>query len=363
MTRLSTTDLEFDVHSTRRAVEQTLEAFLADKERGPNGAMLATPLKVLRHFLNGGGKRVRPLYCCLGWRLVDNAPFTHEVLRAAAGLELFHTFALLHDDLIDSSDSRHDRPTAHHVFRQHGPHGRHQWFGESAAILLGDLCEVWSAELLGALDATAGPRVARTTLDQMRGELVIGQYLDLCASGGELGSVEDALQVIHYKTTKYTVERPLQIGAALAGADQAVLDACAAYALPLGEAFQMYDDLEDVVVDSAKPGVTGNDLREGKHTVVLALALQKATAAQAGRLRELIGNPSLDEDQLAEARALIASTGAPDEVRRLVVERRHQALDILATAPFHPAAKRALARLTDVAVPGVATWQLPEQRP
>ncbi|KUM99428.1 hypothetical protein AQI95_39215 [Streptomyces yokosukanensis] len=356
MTAPTTASWQFDVLEARGAVEAALFDFLADKARGPDGPFIETLLDVLQDFLDGRGKRVRPLYCCLGWCSVGNAPLSDEAMRAAAGLELFHTFALVHDDLIDRSDSRHNRPTAHHAFAARRSDIRAAWFGESAAVLLGDLCEAWSAELLGNLGDGPGQAVARQVVDCMRGELVIGQYLDLLASDDGCGSVEDALRVIHYKTTKYTVERPLQIGAALAGGGQDVLDACAAYARPLGEAFQMYDDLEDVVVDGAKPGTDGSDLREGKRTVVLALAMQYARPEQAERLRRLVGDPDLGPEGLAEVRDLIAATGAPGMVRQMVVERRLEALAVLDRAPFHPAAKDGLRYLTDLAVPGVEAW-------
>jgi geranylgeranyl diphosphate synthase, type I len=338
----------------RRAVEYTLEQFLADKARGPDGRYLTTPLNVLRHFLDGGGKRLRPLYCCLGWHAVSGQSLPEQVLRAAGGLELFHTYALLHDDVIDRSDTRHDRPTAHRVFSSISPTRRTDWFGQSAAILLGDLCEAWSAELLGGSEP--GRETVRQIVDRMRGELALGQYLDLCATGEKPSTVEHALTVIGYKATKYTIERPLQIGAALAVADQAVLDACAAYARPLGEAFQLFDDLQDVVADSANPTVAGNDLREGKYTVVLALAFQRATHSQAGRLRRLVGSETLDHDGLAEAQALIAATGTPDVARSMIAERRARALAILDGAPFRGQAVQALRELTDLALPGVAGW-------
>ncbi|MFG3722491.1 polyprenyl synthetase family protein [Streptomyces massasporeus] len=347
---------QLDMTALRLTVEETLFAFLQQKACGADGPLMTGMFDVLRDFLGGGGKRVRPLYCCLGWSSVENAAMDSSALRAAAGLELFHTFALVHDDLIDGSELRHDRPTAHRAFAALGPEERAAWFGESAAVLLGDLCEVWSAELLGGVADGAEQAVVRGIVDRMRGELVLGQYLDLLASGDDCGSVESALRVIHYKTTKYTVERPMQIGAALAGAGPEHLAACAAYARPLGEAFQMYDDLEDVVVDGAGSGTDGRDLREGKHTVVLALAMRHARPAAAERLRTLVGDPSLSEERLAEARALIAATGAPGMVRRMVLERREEALTILDRAPFHPVAKEALRLLTDLAVPGVGQW-------
>ncbi|AKT37833.1 polyprenyl synthetase family protein [Chondromyces crocatus] len=344
---------ELDLRALRTAVERTLARFLEDKARGPLGPHIAKLIPVLHHFLDGGGKRVRPLYCCLGWHTLDDAPPTDDVLRAAAGIELFHTFALIQDDVMDRADTRHGRPTAHRLLAAQGPRSRAPWFGESVAILLGDLCEAWSAELLGGL----GHPIARRPVDLMRSETIVGQYLDLCASGRDPGSVNSAFTVIHYKTTKYTVERPLQIGAALAGAEPALMDTYAAYAQPLGEAFQVYNDLEDVLPDSTKPDTGGSDLREGKHTVVLALALRSANVAQAELLDHLVGDPHLDAIELAQVRALIAATGAVDQAKRLVLERRRQALRVLEAAPFRPAAKRALDRLTAIAMPRAARWE------
>jgi geranylgeranyl diphosphate synthase type I len=342
-----------DLRGVRRAVDAVLERFLDAKERGPYGAHLTDPLEILRDFLGAGGKRVRPLYLCTGWYAVRGAPLTAGVLKAAAGVELFHTFALLHDDVIDRSEVRHHRPTAQLQFGAIGSRRREPWFGESAAVLLGDLCEAWSAELLG--DASAiGP--ARVALDAMRSELVVGQYLDLCASGEGFGSVAKAMQVIHFKTTKYTVERPMQLGAALAGADSAALEACSAYARPLGEAFQLLDDLEDVLELADGGTESGTDVREGKHTVVLALAAARCDRASAARLRRLVGDRGLDAEQLAEARAIIAATGAIRDVKEMILDRRRQAMNILDHAPFHSDAKSILARLTDLAVPQVASW-------
>ncbi|MFJ1767944.1 polyprenyl synthetase family protein [Amycolatopsis sp. NPDC088138] len=348
-----TTHPRIDLRAVRGDVEHRLRSFLDEKERSEDGGVLEVPLKVLRDFLDGGGKRVRPLFCCMGWLAVSDGPLEPAVLRVAAGLELLHTAVLIHDDLVDVSDTRHDRPTVHRDFAAHSPVPREDWFGQGSAVLLGDLCEAWSAELLGRL-AGPQPDTVREALDRMRSEVNVGQLLDLRSCGGDPGSVEDAFRLIHYKTTKYTVERPLQIGAALAGGDRAVLETCSAYARPLGEAFQMYDDLEDV--DGEVAG--GDDLRDGKHTVVLALALQHAGERDAGRLRELVGDGSLDEDGIKEARDLIAGSGAPALVRRMVCDRRQQALDVLDTAPFQPDAKKALRGLTDLAIPGVSTWEI-----
>ncbi|QCX82739.1 Octaprenyl-diphosphate synthase (plasmid) [Streptomyces sp. YIM 121038] len=348
----STGDARTDLHAIRREVEAFLRTFLEHKERAGDGQLLGIPLQVLGNFLDGGGKRLRPLLCCLGWLAVATGPLERSVLRAAAGLELFHAYVLIHDDLIDGSDTRHGRPTVHRDFGARSSVPRVDWFGQGSAILLGDLCEAWSAELLGAPEGAA-PDTVRGVIDRMRSEVVLGQLLDLNSCGEDFGSVEGALRTIHYKTTKYTVERPLQIGAALAGAGGAVLEACRAFAHPLGEAFQMYDDLEDV--DGGK--ASGADLRDGKHTVVLALALRHAGERNACRLRNLVADGGLDEDGVREARELITDSGAPAIVRAMVGARRRQALDVLDTAPFQPDAKDALRTLTDLAIPGASAWE------
>ncbi|TWP48501.1 polyprenyl synthetase family protein [Lentzea tibetensis] len=277
-------------------------------------------------------------FCWAGWHTVrhDASP---RLLDVAVGLELFHAYVLIHDDVIDRSHTRRGRPTLHRVVDS-----LDEWSAVSAAILLGDMCEAWSAELLGGAGTTAAERVRR-----MREDVLIGQLLDL------LGT-EQPFQVIHYKTTQYTVHRPLRIGAAMAGASRDVQDACTAYAEPLGEAFQLLDDLEDVVPDGARPLAPIGDLREGKATVVLELAFELATASQREQLVHLVGDRDLDDAGVRMAQLLIAETGAVDEVRRMIVTRRRRALDALDDAPFHPAGADALRALTDLALPGVREW-------
>ncbi|MEV0642675.1 polyprenyl synthetase family protein [Streptomyces sp. NPDC050619] len=346
---------EIDFPALRGRVDETLELLLDAKAKAHHGAHLGESLGALRGFLAGGGKRVRPLFCCVGWHAAGGGAESRVLLRVAAGLELFHAFALLHDDVIDGSETRRGAPTVHRILAACAAGPRSDWYGRSAAVLLGDLCEVWADELFGGL--AVSPRVL---LDRMREEMLVGQLLDL-GSGPGPGTVRQALQVIRYKTTQYTVKRPLQIGAALAGADGPVMDALAAYAEPLGEAFQLLDDLEDVCEEEGCPGLGGEDLREGKQTVVLALAVERASAAQAGRLRELVGAADLDDAGVSEARALIEATGAPDAVRRMITERRQQALSVADRGPFPRAAKSGLMIMADLALPGVAQWDVREE--
>ncbi|MCF6525844.1 polyprenyl synthetase family protein [Streptomyces sp. JJ36] len=379
------------------AVDEVLARFFAakaetgrDPARLPEGAAgLGDLIALLRDFTRGG-KRLRPLLCCCGWHAAgggDPAP----VLPAAASLELFHTFALIHDDVMDRSETRRGRPTVHRTLAARArrlPHLDAERFGNSAAVLLGDLAMVWSDELLhsGGLPAER-LAAARTVLDAMRSEVMYGQYLDLlggslsAAGGGQgaaagggregardgeegardgeegardgeevaAGGLEAALTVVRYKTAKYTAERPLQLGAALAGGDRAVLAACSAYGVPLGEAFQLRDDLLGVF---GEPGVTGksrlDDLRDGKHTALLALALRRADPLQARALRALVGDPELSEEDAALVRGILRRTGAADTVERMIADRRARALRALDDAPFPPSARALLRRFATV---------------
>ncbi|MEU9158490.1 polyprenyl synthetase family protein [Streptomyces sp. NPDC048417] len=313
---------------------------------------------LLRTFL-AGGKRIRPLLCVIGWHAAASQANTAQITRLAASLELFHAFALIHDDVMDASDTRRGRPTIHKALTSDYHRTRTgcedhiaQRFGTGGAILLGDLALTWSDELL---HATTLPEPQRSTVlrivDSMRTEVMIGQYLDLRATGNEHTTVDDTLTVIRYKTAKYTVERPLQLGAALAGANPQLLEACSAFGIPLGEAFQLRDDLLGVFGDPTQTGKSClDDLREGKSTTLLALALATADPAQAARLHTLVGDPHLQQEDAEEIRHILTATGARATVEQMIAHRHRQALDALDTAPFTPAATHALTHLAGQAV-------------
>ncbi len=221
--------------------------------------------------LLAGGKRLRPAFCYWGWRGAGGpAESDDAALRAAASLEFLQACALIHDDVMDGSDTRRGLPSAHRRFA--GVHRGAEWlgspesFGVGAAILLGDLCLVWADEVLLSTDfPVQSLRRAKTVYDDMRTELMAGQYLDLLEQARGGGSVERALTVVRFKSAKYTIERPLHLGAVLAGADAALIAAYSAYGLPLGEAFQLRDDILGVFGDPNETGKpAGDDLREGK---------------------------------------------------------------------------------------------------
>ncbi|WP_244410026.1 polyprenyl synthetase family protein [Streptomyces albofaciens] len=353
MNAASTVAQRLDLAVVRSQVGAVLDEFLTAKARTAAAHHLPGEVTQLLHdFLRAGGKRLRPLLCVTGWHAAaGRRPTPSAVLRTAAALEMFHAFALIHDDIMDSSATRRGRPTVHRALaRRHAPGRTPQAAdrtGTGAGILIGDVALAWSDELLHTAGLTAGQLTAALPLiDAMRTEVMYGQYLDLTATGRPTDDMALALAIVRYKTAKYTVERPLHIGASLAGAGTVLRDRLSEFALPLGEAFQLRDDLLGVFGD---PAVTGkpsvDDLREGKHTALLALALRRAAPAHRHTLRSLIGNPCLTAEDAGRIRHLIACSGAPDEIERMIGERCAQAGRALDRAALSPTAHQALREL------------------
>jgi geranylgeranyl diphosphate synthase type I len=302
-----------------------------------------------RQFLSGG-KRFRAQFCYWGWRCTTAPGSDPEdaglnvTIGVASALELFHAAALVHDDIIDSSDTRRGAPSAHAKFamlhRESGFKGSDSQFGESAAILLGDLLQSWSDELLdeslAALPERDRATATRARFNRMRTEVAAGQYLDILEENAwntrsEADLLSSAQQVIVYKSAKYSIEAPLLIGASLGGASDGQLETLREFGLPLGIAYQLRDDLLGVFGDSAVTGKpSGDDLREGKRTVLVALALQQLPSSAKNTIDELLGDPGLGEDQIEMLQRTIRASGAVDQVERLIarnVDRANAALD------------------------------------
>ncbi|CAM5521254.1 polyprenyl synthetase family protein [Streptomyces aurantiogriseus] len=343
------TDAAPALRDVRQAVDAALAETLAAKRRSAAPA-LRELIDTLHGFLFAGGKRIRPVMCLCGWYAADGRGDPEPVVRAAASLELFHTFALIHDDVMDNSDLRRGRSTVHRsladLHRSRGGTGDADQFGRNAAVLLGDLALTLSDELLHTSLTPDQLRAGLPVIDTMRTEVVFGQYLDLLGIGRPIGDLAHALELIRFKTAKYTVERPLHLGGALAGCSPAVADACTAYALPLGEAFQLRDDLLGAFGDptaTGKPAV--DDFREGKCTVLMALAVARADQGQLRLLRSLVGRPDLTEEQADAVRAVLEATGARHAVERMIARRCRRALAALDRASFPRAATAVLRQL------------------
>jgi geranylgeranyl diphosphate synthase, type I len=337
----------------RGVVEATLSDFLAREAASLESAdpALGALASLARSYVLTSGKRLRPTFGYWGWRGVAGlTPSLDAVLPALASLELLHAFALVQDDVMDSSATRRGRSTAHEVLAaEHSAAGRAGSagrFGSTGAVLLGDLLLVWADRMqLQAKLPPAALLAARHHYDEMRIATIAGQYLDVLSDAeSDTWSVERALRVARLKTAGYTVTGPLLLGAALADGQPhgSVAGAYTVYGEAVGEAFQLRDDLLGVFGDpliTGKPA--GEDLRTGKPTVLLLLARQLATAAQRTALREL---PD-DAADVARLTDLVAETGAIDAVEAMVEHRINTALDALVGAPIDPAARSALADL------------------
>jgi geranylgeranyl diphosphate synthase type I len=356
-------------------IQLRIDEFLSERnsELSAITPELAQLTNIAHDFLSGG-KRFRALFCYWGWHAAsgladDFDPLANEdasadlpgIVLAASALEMFHAAALVHDDIMDNSDTRRGLPAAHRLFEELHAEGR--WtgsandFGQSGALLLGDLLLGWSDELFdkgaGLLPERSAALAGRAEFNRMRTEVTAGQYLDILEEHSwsvhpEADALTRAHRVIVYKSAKYSVEAPLAIGAALGGASLPQLAALRSFGLPLGVAYQLRDDLLGVFGD---PDVTGkpagDDLREGKRTVLIALARTRLPAHLRSLVDELLGDPGLDRQQVDMIRTVLRDCGAVDEVERIIDHNVGLARQALAGAPIAASAREQLMQLAD----------------
>ncbi|RCV55269.1 polyprenyl synthetase family protein [Marinitenerispora sediminis] len=313
------------------------------------GEELAPVLDALEAML-AGGKRIRPAFCYWGWRGAGG-PETRAIHVAAAALEFLQACALIHDDVIDNSDTRRGLPATHRrlavLHASSGWTGDSAAFGQGAAVLLGDLCLAWCDAMYQSSGLSeAALRAGRPAFDLMRSEVMAGQYLDLVEQAREADTVDAALRVMTYKSAKYTIERPLHLGAALAGRHDELAPVYTAYGIPLGIAFQLRDDVLGVFGDPDETGKpAGDDLREGKRTVLVAETLRRAPAAGAAEFRRHLGDPDLSAETVEWMRDLITDSGALAACERRIDRYVAQATDALQTDAVADDARSALADL------------------
>ncbi|WP_330275201.1 polyprenyl synthetase family protein [Lentzea sp. NBC_00516] len=320
---------------------------------------LATELTAeLRGLVLAGGKRIRPTFAWWGWRAAGGAAPVDAVVRAMVALELLQCCALVHDDVMDRSATRRGRPSTHESFA--ALHRRERWaasarrYGDSAAILVGDLALAWADDALvtaglpaDALSRAWGPWQA------MRTEMIMGQHLDLLAVARREESLEHAVRVAALKTAAYTVERPLHLGAALAGADDDVVDCLRAYGHDIGVAFQLRDDLIGVFGDPSVTGKpVGEDLREGKRTPLMSIALSRAQGKPAAQrlLRRCLESGTVSERTVRDVCALLVELGAVAAVEEHIERLAGSGIAALDRAVIDDDARHELVRLAGRAV-------------
>jgi geranylgeranyl diphosphate synthase, type I len=340
----------------RAEVHRELASFLRVKreEAAQIDSQFVTAVDALSEFVLGGGKRLRPTFAWWGWRGAGGSPIDPQaraVLRAVSSLELIQACALVHDDLMDDSTTRRGAPTVHVEFtarhRAAGWLGQPERFGAATAILIGDIALAWADDMLRSADLWPDQqRRAHGVWQAMRTEVLAGQYLDVLTQACGDETPETALQIDRYKTAAYTVERPLHLGAAIAGASPALVEAYRRFGADIGVAFQLRDDLLGMFGDpliTGKPA--GDDLRGGKRTLLLAYGLrtadEKRQTGAADLLRGAIGNPQLEPATVSNVRELLIEIGAVAEVERRITTLTDSALRILRAAELtEPASTR-----------------------
>ena len=354
------------------------EFFAAQRELLEGISPETLPLLEAIESLSTGGKRLRALLSYWGWRGAGGAPVTENrgtwsIVKAGMAVELFQTSALIHDDIIDRSDTRRGAPSVHKRFE--AAHEQNNWrgdafnYGLTGGILAGDLTLAWSAEVFASLgEGALYGSPARTIFDRMRSEVLAGQYLDVYSEVLDTEDASSALQralnVIRFKSAKYSCEHPFTIGGSLAlqaralesgaGAiseEHPVLAGYRAFGLPLGEGFQLRDDELGVF---GRPEVTGkpagDDLREGKRTVLVALTSAALSEQEAALLHDSLGNPNLSDEQVERIRELMVSSGAFAEHERLIEQKSHAVFEALDALELDELVRAALSDIVDRAL-------------
>ena len=346
--------------SLRQQVEAELQDFLTAQSN--YFTSIAPELKPaassLSAFVVNGGKRFRPLFAAVG-AMGAGSQLSNAEIRAFASLELLQACALVHDDLMDASDTRRGEPAIHKLFESmHSAEkyqGKATQFGLSASVLIGDLALIWSDQMLNSSGINNDSLLAALSVhDEMRVELIAGQYLDVFEQARGTQSVAQALNIARYKSAKYTIERPLHLGAAIAIPDPAMraqlVSIYSEFGLPLGEAFQLRDDLLGVFGDPKVTGKpAGDDLREGKRTVLMAMTHDRISGAAEAEFLQEFGNHDISESAIARLQEIIAETGAAMHVEDLIEELTSTALEALNRDEIVPQARELLTEMATIA--------------
>lgn len=305
-------------------IEKLIRAFFAQEKQEAKkiDPFLYHNVVALEELVCRYGKRLRPVLTICAYQAAGGKNIA-AVEKASVAIELFHNFLLIHDDVIDQDLMRHQGPAVQEVYRryhrQHRLVGDSEHFGESIAIVLGDILASYCYRILIESGFPVKQRHAvLLRMSRVTQEVGYGQNFDILAGARRLVTEKEVLRIHYYKTAKYTIENPLLVGGIFGGMKLASLKQLARYALPLGTAFQIQDDILGMFADEQKLGKpVGSDLREGKQTLLVTWVFHHGTAAQKRRFRQLLGKPNLTVREIADARTIIVKTGALEHSRRL----------------------------------------------
>jgi len=338
----------------RPRIQNCLDSFI--NEQRPILNQVSNSLDELANFTKeflSGGKRLRAAFCY--WSFIGSGgKDSDEIIKAASSLEFLQACALIHDDVMDASDTRRGKPSIHKKFEQ--MHSSNSWLGETkqfgigGAILLGDLVLSWADELL--MNSGIEPKNllrGKKIYDLMRTELMAGQYLDIFEQARGGGSLENAFNVIRFKSAKYTIERPLHLGCALAADDKKLMQIFSDYGLPLGEAFQLRDDVLGIFGNPDETGKpAGDDLREGKRTVLMAKALELSNSDQRKSLLSALGKNDLSTAEVKTAQEIIKNTGALTAIEQMISDLSATAAKSISEVPITDDGRKLLTNLIEL---------------
>lgn len=332
-------------------IDRELYSFLERKMEMQTDPFNRRVVEEILRFAKSGGKRVRPVLVVAGY-LGAGGEEPERAARASISYELLHNYLLIHDDIMDRDELRRGQPTVWKSFLDHYVKcelERHD--AESLAMAAGDLAETYATEAL--IDAGFDPEttvLAVKELHEIAERTGYGQVLDISLEFLPIGDVreEDVLRVHELKTAKYTLEGPLHLGARLAGAEEDVFKAYSDYAIPVGIAFQLQDDIIGVFGDEKKTGKpVGSDIREGKRTLLIVKAYENATPAQRKLIKAVLGRESATPEEIEEIKDIIVETGALDYCKQLMEKLVEEGVASLRDAPVEEGVKGVLAELAE----------------
>lgn len=342
-----------DIKSIIAEIDKALATFCRTETQylSTIGSEMNPVALAMEKFILQGGKRLRPLFAYVGYIASGGVP-NDSVFNAFASLELVHACALIHDDVMDGSDTRRGEPAIHKQFeklhRKNNLTGSAEKFGAASAILLGDLALIWAAQMFHSSKISQLQiQRALPIYDEMRVELMAGQYLDLYEQALASQSVDRSMKVARFKSGKYTIERPLHFGLKLNEKSAPELQtAFTEYGIPLGEAFQLRDDVLGIFGDPIETGKpAGDDLREGKRTVLMAKAVELANPAQRESLLNYLGKSDLSVADVTTAQQIIIETGALAAIEKIIIELSESAAQAISKVPITDNGRRLLNEL------------------
>jgi geranylgeranyl diphosphate synthase, type I len=334
----------------RTHVERALHSVIDDQRHRWQAVSpaMSVAFDELETMVLSGGKRLRPQFLHWGWVAAGGAETDIEHHSFGAAIEMLHAFALFHDDVIDDAATRRGHETTHRrlsaIHAEDGLAGESRRHGEGMAVLIGDIAYSLADVLMLAL-----PHGARPFWNDLRLEMNVGQYLDTVAAAHRLFDAENAKTVAQFKTAKYTVERPLHIGAMAVDAvrGREMLDILSEYGLALGAAFQLRDDVLGAFGDEALTGKpVGGDFREGKPTILVSFAMQSQDPEHVEVLSRL-GDSSLTDSDVQQLQRVIIDSGALARTEEMISTLRNHAVRAIESADFNPVARENLVVLAE----------------